>query len=188
MKEKVEAIVLAAGYSSRFPGFKPLIKFGDKTLVEKTISNLYDVCSHIVVVCGFRAEDIKKILIKYEKADIVINDKYSDGMFSSILTGAMQIKEDRFFVVPADMPLIKEETYLKLLEVNEDIVIPVYKNKKGHPVLMKSKVIQELIKEKKDSDFSKFIKKKSFSLLEVDDEGILVDIDTNNDLEKIITN
>ena len=117
--------------------------------MERTISNLYDVCSRIVVVCGFRAEDIKKILIKYEKVDTVINDNYSDGMFSSILTGAMQIKEDRFFVVPADMPLIKEETSLKLLEVNEDIVIPVYKNKKGHPVLMKSKIIHELIKRKK---------------------------------------
>ncbi|HEY5533385.1 MAG TPA: nucleotidyltransferase family protein [Ignavibacteria bacterium] len=185
MKEKVEAIVLAAGYSSRFPEFKPLIKFGNKTLLERTIDNLYDVCSRIIVVCGFRADDIKKILVKYEKADIVINENYSEGMFSSILAGAKQIKGDRFFVVPADMPLIKEKTYIHLLEENKDIVIPVYKKKKGHPVLMKSKIISELLKEEKDSNFSKFIKKKNFKILEVDDAGILTDIDTYEDFEKI---
>jgi molybdenum cofactor cytidylyltransferase len=180
-----EAIILAAGYSSRFPEFKQLLKLKDKTIIEHTISNLYDVCSRIVVVCGHRAEVIKKILSGYKKVVFVINKNYPEGMFSSIIKGVRNIKSNNFFVVPSDMPMIKKETYINLLKTKGDIVIPTYKGKKGHPVLMSSKFIPELLKEKSDSNFKEFIEKKSFILVEVDDEGVLIDIDTKEDFDKI---
>ena len=123
-----EAIVLAAGYSSRYPEFKPLLKIKDKTIIEHTIFNLYDVCSRVIVVCGHRAEDIKMVLQAYDKIEFVMNEVYSDGMFSSILEGVKHIKSNKFFVVPSDMPMIKKETYINLLMVTGDIVIPVYKD------------------------------------------------------------
>jgi molybdenum cofactor cytidylyltransferase len=180
-----EAIVLAAGYSSRFPEFKPLVKIKNKTVIELTISNLYDVCIRIFVVCGYRAEDIMKVLQIYDKIEFVMNENYSDGMFSSIIEGVKQVKSDNFFVVPADMPMIKKETYINLLKVKEDIVIPVYNEKKGHPVLMNRKFIPELLKEKRNSNFKEFIQKKNFILENTDDEGVLIDIDTIEDYKNI---
>jgi molybdenum cofactor cytidylyltransferase len=186
IKIETEAIVLAAGYSSRYPEFKPLLKIKDKTIIEHTISNLYDVCSRIIVVCGHRAEDIKKVLQVYDKIECVMNEIYSDGMFSSLLQGVKYIKANKFFVVPSDMPMIKKETYINLLQVEGDIIIPVYKGKKGHPVLMNSKFIPELLKEKIDSNFKEFIEKRNYILEDVNDDGVLIDIDTKEDFEKLI--
>ena len=172
-KKKADVIILAAGLSSRFPGFKPLFKLNNKTIIENIIDNLSGICYNIIVVCGYKANEMKTVLNKYGNVQTVVNKNYSDGMFSSI------------FVIPSDMPLVKKETYNTLLETEGDIIIPSYNGKKGHPVLMNSKFIPELLVKKSNSNFSDFIKKKGFNLVEVNDAGILIDIDTEEDLKNI---
>jgi molybdenum cofactor cytidylyltransferase len=182
-KKKADAVVLAAGLSSRLPEFKPLLKIGKETLIEKVIKSLQNVCTKIIVVCGYRADEIMILLNKHSKVQVVINKNYSGGMFSSLQEGIKYVKSGYFLIIPGDMPFVKEETYKILLEKVDEIVIPVFKGKKGHPVFINSKFIPELLKEKKNSNLSKFIKKRSFGLLEVNDKGVLVDIDTKEDLK-----
>ena len=50
---------------------------------------------------------------------------------------------------------------------------------------MNSKFIPELLKEKIDSNFKEFIEKRNYILEEVNDEGVLIDIDTKEDFEKL---
>jgi len=186
MKEKKpDVIILAAGLSSRFPGFKPLFKLNNKTVIENIIGNLPDTCSQIIVVCGFKANEIKDTLKNYRKVQAVFNSNYSKGMFSSVITGIKYVSSDCFFVIPSDMPLVKKSTFRVLLENAGDILIPSYNGKKGHPVLMDSKFIPEILEEK-ISSLSEFIKKKNHKLIEVDDPGILIDIDTDEDLKNFI--
>jgi molybdenum cofactor cytidylyltransferase len=184
-KKKADVIILAAGLSSRFPGSKPLFKLNNKTIIENIIDNLSGICYNIIVVCGYKANEMKTVLNKYGNVQTVVNKNYSDGMFSSILAGIKYVKADSFFVIPSDMPLVKKETYNTLLETEGDIIIPSYNGKKGHPVLMNSKFIPELLVKKSNSNFSDFIKKKGFNLVEVNDAGILIDIDTEEDLKNI---
>jgi molybdenum cofactor cytidylyltransferase len=54
----MEAIVLAAGYSSRANAYKMLLPMGQMTVLEKTISNFEGLCSRVFVVAGFQAERI----------------------------------------------------------------------------------------------------------------------------------
>lgn len=94
---KIEGIVLAAGLSKRAGTYKMELKFGEKTLIEKSIEGMYDVCSRIIVVAGYRIERVISILNKYEKVEVVFNKDYEKGMFSSIKEGMKHVKEEKFF-------------------------------------------------------------------------------------------
>jgi len=86
-KKNADAVILAAGLSARFPGFKPLLKIGNRTLIEKTIDSLDNICSNIIIVCGHRADDVINAVKNYSKVVTVINKDYLEGMFGSVIEG-----------------------------------------------------------------------------------------------------
>ncbi|MBR8644889.1 NTP transferase domain-containing protein [[Brevibacterium] frigoritolerans] len=52
----MEAIVLAAGYSSRANAFKMTLPMGQMSVLEQTISKFEGLCSRVIVVAGFQAK------------------------------------------------------------------------------------------------------------------------------------
>ncbi len=72
-----------------------------------------------------------------------------------------------------------------MLSTNSDIVIPTYKNIKGHPVLIKRRIINNILSEEYIS-LREFINKHGFSTLCIEDEGVLLDIDTDQDYIDIL--
>ncbi len=97
--------------------FKPLLKFGAETVLELVISLLSEAgISDIRVVVGHRAHDITPIL---EQRNIkwITNEKYQDGMMSSVKAGIETIdsSRDAFFVIPVDIPLIRRPTILEMI-------------------------------------------------------------------------
>jgi len=181
----IDGIVLAAGFSKRAGIFKMELMIDNKTMIEQSIQGMYNVCSKIIVVCGYKIERIRKILKNYEKVKIVLNRNYKKGMFSSVKTGIQNIKSDKFFLLPGDVPFVKKEVYKKMLSIQGDIVIPSYKDRKGHPVLIKSYLINEILAEPENSNLKIFINRKGYTLIEVEDEAILRDIDTLEDYDKL---
>lgn len=181
----IEGIVLAAGLSKRAGIFKMELMLQNKTMIEQSIQGMYNICSKIIVVGGYRIERIRKILKNYSKVKIVLNRNYKNGMFSSVKTGILHIKSDKFFLLPGDVPFVKKEVYKKMLSIQGDIVIPSYKARKGHPVLIKSYLINEILAEPENSNLKRFINKKGYSLVEVEDKAILIDIDTLEDYNKL---
>src|SRR5207302_8566963 len=56
----VAALLLAAGRSRRMGAFKPLLPFGDRTVIERCIANLRAaVVGEVIVVLGHRAEEVR---------------------------------------------------------------------------------------------------------------------------------
>ena len=177
----IEGIVLAAGFSSRMGKLKMEMLLDGKTLIERSVESLDKVCSKIIVVAGYKSERIKEILKSYEKVDVVFNKEFKKGMFSSVKIGISHIKTEKFFLLPGDIPFVKEDLFQKLLSKEGDIIIPVFQGRKGHPVLIDSSLIDEILDEPEDSNLKLFIDKKGFSTVEVQDESILFDIDTEED-------
>ncbi|MGH9907976.1 MAG: nucleotidyltransferase family protein, partial [Pyrinomonadaceae bacterium] len=61
--KNVVAILLAAGRSERMGAFKPLLPFGNSTVIRSCIENLREAgIENIIVVLGHRADDLKHIL------------------------------------------------------------------------------------------------------------------------------
>lgn len=178
---KVEGVILAAGFSSRAGTYKMALEINGETVIERCVKSMYDICSRIIVVAGYRKEVIKEILDKYSKVEVVYNNAYEQGMFTSIIEGFKYIKEEKVFFTPGDYPLISKDVYSTLLKVTGDIIIPSYNGRKGHPVLMKKCIVKELLQSTKFSTLKDFINSKGFVKVNVNEEGILIDIDTMED-------
>ena len=147
---EVCAIILAAGQSSRMGAFKPLLPFGNSTVIGHTIDYLRRGCIEtIVVVVGHRAADIKTHL---QKSDIIFatNPDAQSAMSASILYGVRALPNEAHAVVitPVDHPAVSPEVVTQL--INEwrqgaPLVIPTNAGRGGHPVLIDLKFRNELL-------------------------------------------
>ncbi len=182
---RVGAVITAAGCSVRMGEPKLLMKIKDKTVLEYTLSGVYNVADNIVVVTGCYHNEMVKVLEKYEKVSLVYNSLYRKGMFSSVVAGVRTINSDRVFIIPGDCPLIGESIYRVLLERSEDIIIPSYQGRGGHPVLLSKNATKRLLDEPLTSTLKDFIRKYGAFYLSVDSDVILRDMDSPEDFKKI---
>ena len=56
---KYGAIIVAAGCSSRMGSFKPLLPLGTNTIIRRVVRLIDTVADEIVVVTGYRGEDLE---------------------------------------------------------------------------------------------------------------------------------
>ena len=173
----IQAIILAGGFSSRAKSNKMRFLLGDKPLLEHTIESVRPLVEKVILVTGHYDQDIKEFIKEDDKVKIVYNKDYEKGMFSSVLTGVRETTDD-FFVLPGDIPFIKRETFLALLNGTKPVRYPTYKGQEGHPLFIKKELKESLLKEGLDSNLRLFRDKQDKEAIEVDDKFILRDIDT----------
>src|ERR1044072_9182284 len=86
----VAAIVLAAGRSRRMREFKPLLAYGDQTVIESCISNLRaGGVEKILVVVGHRSEDVRRSV--KSKVEFVTNPNPDSAMSASVKLGVQNL-------------------------------------------------------------------------------------------------
>lgn len=182
----VDAVILAAGYSSRVGDFKPGLDLCGKTILQRCIESISDICENIIVVSGHQFDTIIEMVSDLPKVKVVKNEHVELGMFYSVKTGIKAVRADRFFVIPGDQPVVKSETFETLIGYNMDIIIPRYKGKKGHPVLFNSGCISEILAMPDTEILRNYIhSKEEIKIVDVDDPGIGLDVDTPEDYETI---
>lgn len=192
-KEKIAALILAAGYSSRLGEFKPLLRLGGKPLWERA-TELFRVTGlgEIRVVVGHQAEELIPSL-ESAKVSWVVNPNFQQGMFSSVLVGIESLGKDceAFFVLPVDIPLVRPQTTRDLLEAYRQgrwsIVYPVFSGKRGHPPLISTEYRQAIRGYSGVGGLRGFLDAHGEKAVEVEvaDEGILLDVDSHSDYEKL---
>jgi CTP:molybdopterin cytidylyltransferase MocA len=140
--ESTAAIVLAAGFSERMGDFKPLLTLGGMTVLERAV-RLFQTAGvgRVHVVVGHRADELMP-LIAHAGARSVVNRRFAQGMFSSVAAGVSSLEADteRFFLLPADIPLVRPATLRDLLEAfpsgRQAICHPIFGGRRGHPPLI----------------------------------------------------
>lgn len=187
------AIIISAGYSSRMKGFKPLLKFGEYTAVENVVNTFKaSGINNIIVVVGHRANEIIETL-KNSEVKCVKNENYSEGMFSSIVTGvkALDSEINGFFMLPVDIPLVKSHTIRSLknkyLECDKGIIYPSFNGELGHPPLISCKYNKVIINSNEEGGLKSILEryKEDSTDVPVFDQSILMDMDTKEDYEKL---
>ena len=181
----IQAVILAGGFSSRAKSNKMRFLVGDKPLLEHTIESVKPIVEKVIVVTGHYDQDIKEFIKEDDKVKIVYNKDYEKGMFSSVLTGVKETT-DNFFVMPGDIPFIKKETFLALLNGTKPLRYPTYQGKEGHPLYISKALKESLLKEPIESNLRVFRDRQDKEAIEVDDKNILKDIDTKEQYEKLI--
>lgn len=188
--KKYSAIILAAGYSSRMGDFKPLMNLNGKTPIERC-TKLFKDCAidDIIVVTGYQNNKIEEKL----KGSIrtVINNKYSEGMFTSIQAGLKAISEDTdaFFLLPVDIPALKAHTVKKMMQsyekMEDGILFPRFNMKKGHPTLISCSFVKEILTQNPEGGLRDILNlyKEKWHYEELADRSILLDMDTKEDFK-----
>ncbi|USK76760.1 nucleotidyltransferase family protein [Peribacillus frigoritolerans] len=189
----MEAIVLAAGYSSRANAFKMTLPMGQMSVLEQTISKFEGLCSRVIVVAGFQAEIIQEEIAKIisENAysfqiEFVYNENFNQGMFHSIQKGCNEVNAPTFFITPGDCPLVKKETVQLLAKHKGNVVIPSFDYKGGHPIKLSSEVKQKILETDPESNLRVVLGGYEKQYMNVDDVGVLMDVDTPEDYQKAI--
>lgn len=193
-KNKFAAVIIAAGYSSRMNGFKPLLKFGNETAVENVVITYEQAgVDQIILVLGHRAEEIKA-LFENKAIRCVINENFDQGMYTSIVKGIKETNDtiDGFFIHPVDIPLVKVQTISNLMnffeKTEKGIVYPCFSEKRGHPPLIHKRYKDTILNNDEDGGLKKLLKKHDGDALNIPvaDESILMDMDTPADFEELI--
>ncbi|TAL39301.1 MAG: nucleotidyltransferase family protein [Spirochaetes bacterium] len=192
--DHVAAIVLAAGYSSRMGGaFKPLLKLGDYTVVERAVMAHLDAgIRDVRVVTGYRADEVAAA-VKHLDIGVVVNRNFEKGMFSSIQAGVATLAStvQAFFIMPVDIPFIEPATIRTILDAHEKhgcgITVPIYRERKGHPPLIAGRYAAEIMKSSAPDGLRGILNSHETEArnVEVDDEAILLDIDTPEDYRRL---
>jgi molybdenum cofactor cytidylyltransferase len=182
-----EGVIIAAGQSERMsPQLKLLLPLNGQSVLRHSIFSMLPFVSRVIVVTGYRSEDIIEHIKDIERVQTVFNPNHQKGMFSSIITGVSKVTGEHAFLLPADCPFISGEVYKKMSSSDEDIVIPVYDDQPGHPIRLSKSAIRQLLLEPDDSTLRSFILRYSHRMIEVDDPGVLMDIDTPEDYKEAI--
>lgn len=121
----MKAVILAAGTGSRIRPLtdnthKSLLKIGKKTILERMVDGILDAgIKEIIVVTGYRAEDIKKFLYKsYPKIPFhfIHNERYAETNTGySLLLAKEAVDDDEFIKFDADV-VFEAEILKKLLK------------------------------------------------------------------------
>jgi len=182
----IDGIILAGGKSTRMNTNKMLLEIYGHPLLWHTIHGMKPFVNRIFVVTGKYDQEIRTVL-KDEDVIFVYNPDYELGMYSSVLTGVRQTKND-FLLIPGDCPFVQEDTYKKILSGSGDIRIVRFNGKDGHPIFISNIYINELLRCSLDYNLKLFRDSKKYEIINVQDENILLNINNVFDVHKISNN
>ena len=186
------AIVLGAGLSSRMGVQKLLLPFGGKTVIGHIVDQLLaSTVGEVHVVVGHQAERISAEL-SGRKVSIVNNPNYKSGMLSSIRRGLRNLPEKcrAVMVVLGDQPSITTELIDQMLQsfaaTKKSILVPLYKGKRGHPILFSSLYCDEILTQYGDVGLRGLLHGHSDDIFElaVSTVSVLCDMDCPEDYRR----
>jgi molybdenum cofactor cytidylyltransferase len=188
---EVSGILLAAGAARRFGGGKLLQILPNGTPVGlASLRNLREALPRVVVVV--RPEDAATAnLFANEDVCVVVCPDAALGMGHSLAAGIARESQARGWVIAlADMPNVRTETIRAIATSvieRDSIVVPVYAGERGHPVGFSRRYRNELAQLSGDSGAKSVLQAHPSEVyrLAVDDPGIVLDIDTVDDLQRL---
>jgi molybdenum cofactor cytidylyltransferase len=184
----VSAIILAAGNSGRMGSDKAQLPFGNGLSFAGQMIKCYS---------GFGVAPL--VMVVNNDTDLsqldsrlfvpVLNDHPEYGRSRSILLGVKEVSSDRpCFLHNIDNPYLEDDLLEMLLSVvqPDSYVVPVYKEKGGHPVLLGSEIVNYLRDINQLHDLREVLKQ--FRRIEISfpDKGILWNINTPEDYNKFM--
>ena len=187
----ISAIVLAAGQAKRFGSCKQLVPIEGKPLLQHVLDNLaQSKIDDVVVVLGAHADEIGE-QIRFGRARVVMNPDFADGMSTSIHAGLRATKADAAMIVLADQPFVSPGTIDALIgevhRTHAKVMVPTFNGFRGNPVVVDRSLFAEMMEIRGDVGCRSIFGNHEVTKLAVDDRGILMDIDTQADVDVILS-
>lgn len=181
-----EGVIIAAGQSKRMsPDLKLLLTIDDESVIRRSIFSMMPFVSRLIIVTGYHHDAVLHHIEDIQGIETIFNCNYMEGMYSSVIAGLSATRGEHAFLLPADCPFVCPQVYKKMSVLDDDIVVPFYQGKPGHPVRLSRNAIDSLLKENHES-LRAFIQHNPHQRIEVECSGILIDIDTMDDYQQAL--
>lgn len=182
------AVVVAAGHKSSVSSFSPMLPIGDSTVIRRIIITLKrSGIDPVVVVTGKQADEVEKHIAGL-RVICLRNQNYGNTqMYNSICLGLNYIEDlcDRVFILPAKFPMFLPETIKRMMDMDAQVVCPVFEGRRGHPVLVSSDIIGKLLNYKGEKGLRGALRQVDVDRcaweVEVEDQGIILAVETDED-------
>lgn len=194
MATRPAVIVLAAGKGSRFLGAEHKLaqNLGGLTVLGSTLRNA--IASHLQVVV-VTTEGLAEIARRSVAArdvivlpDVGATGHSALGMGHSISAGVSARPDaSGWLILPGDMPQVLPTTLQAVARqlTQHPVVFAQHKGRRGHPVGFASELYSELVTLSGDEGARRLVARYPAFGLELDDPGVLVDVDTLADLDAV---
>ena len=187
------AAILAAGESRRMGSPKALISIRGQTFLERLwVSTRHPRIGFTRIILGAGAADIRQKL-PVGPATIVINPDWRQGQLSSIRAAIRSLPDgatEGLLLCPVDHPLISTALVASLIErfdsAGKQIVLPVFRGRRGHPVIFHAALYQELLGASDSVGARQVVWAHPQEIIEVttEEEGVVLNLDNPEVLRK----
>lgn len=191
---RISGVILAAGASSRMGATKQQLPFRGQTILESVVdSALASSLYQVVVVLGHQA-DVLEPLLAGRQVVLSYNPHYLQGQSSSLKAGlkTLPAEADGVLFLLGDQPLVTAELIDLILVAYQTsrspIVLPVFKGRRGNPVLFSRETFGRLASLEADCGARPLFEEYAERIhkLPVSDPAILFDIDTEEDYQRLL--
>lgn len=193
-RRRIDALVLAAGASSRMQGKQKLLaKIDGRPLVRRAVeAAIGSGVASVTVVVGHRGDEVAEALTDLD-VKFVDNQHYASGLSSSVRAGveSLDADSDGVVILLGDMPEITSEIVTAVIDgfdpdLGRHIVVPTFDGKAGNPVLWSGRYYSDLVSLDGDMGARKMIRANTESVAWVKaGPGVTLDVDTPEALAAI---
>jgi molybdenum cofactor cytidylyltransferase len=193
---EIPILLLAAGSSSRMGKPKQLLPWGSTTLIEHQIQILVKTGYPVNVILGFGSDIIIPLIKKYP-VNIFSNDKWENGIGSSVSAGITQVirkfpKAAGVLISLLDQPLLTTDYFENMLGsykpgAHKILVSQSVSGWRGVPALFDKYYFKDLLKLKDDEGAKKIIQRFEKNIIVVEGGKILEDMDTPESYKRMLS-
>jgi len=194
----IVGVLLAAGRGSRFDPSGARLKLLEAATrgshsgaplaiaASRTLRVVLDEVFAVVAPPGEDSQLELHNLLQAEGCTLVVNPRAAEGQGTSIACGVGATSSaDGWVIALADMPAIQPDTVRRIvdaLHAGAASVAPAYRGRRGHPVGFGAPMRSELLASAGDTGARNVLARHPPQLIEVDDPGVLYDVDMLEDL------
>lgn len=189
MNSQCTVIVLAAGMATRSDGsghklVQPLDGAGDEhTVLGVTLRNVLASRLPVVVVAATAVAPLAERLLGADRV-LPVAPRRKRGVGDSIAAGvASRPEASGWLVLPGDMPWVRPQTFLHVAAAlaSHAVAYAQVRGRRGHPVGFSAELYSELVALTGDEGARRLVARYPAEGVEVEDVGVLQDIDTLQD-------
>ncbi|HCB1499725.1 TPA: molybdenum cofactor cytidylyltransferase [Klebsiella michiganensis] len=177
----IDCIITAAGLSSRMGEWKMMLPWQGGTILDASIKNALQFCSRVILVTGYRGNELHQRYANMPNIIIIHNSDYADGLYSSVKAAATAVESEYCFITHGDMPSLTIEIFNKMwLLRNTGALMPYYHGVPGHPILLTRECLQQAIS-RSHKNMRQALLAGAHNRVEINNREITLDIDTPED-------
>ena len=192
----IVVILLAAGRGLRFDPrhSKMLADFAGRPLVRQAAETaIASRAYRTIVVTGHARAKVEAALADLP-LELVHNRDHASGLASSLRVGLSAAGDAMgALILLGDMPKVSAETLDRLIALFEGAgagcpaVVPLYRGRRGNPVLLGEALFASVARLSGDEGARRLLQSTAGVVeVPVDDPGVLADVDTPSDLERLL--